>query len=156
MCRLNFPSCGSRAFYRQEAKWRVGSGSRINGSFTDQTHAIRTNVVYFRLVIPEHCKIREMITPATWKEPIDPAYFTHRAAACRGINQFLQHRDQFGANVLVLTAGLDNPLRFPAAEIDSDATLQIGRKSKRPGSRPIHVCCRESQCEPVPELPWKA
>ena len=62
MSSLDFASSESGSPHRHKTKWIVGSGSRINRSLAYEAKAVRINFTYFSLVIPDNCKIREMIT----------------------------------------------------------------------------------------------
>ncbi|MGE5218227.1 MAG: hypothetical protein ACM3SP_14600, partial [Chloroflexota bacterium] len=73
-----------------------------------------------------------MIAPIAGTEMIDPAYIADRGSSSRRVNQFFQDFRQFTADVFILAAGINDALRFPTSEVDSDATLQISGKGERP------------------------
>ena len=86
MPSLDFSSLGSWSSRGHKAKRIVRAGSRINRSLAYEAQAVRVHLTYFSLVIPEDCQIRQMITPATGKELIDPAYTTDRRSSGGRIN----------------------------------------------------------------------
>ena len=83
MPSLDFSSSESGSPSGHKTKWVVRAGSRINRSLAYEAKAVRINFTYFSLVIPDNCKIREMITSFAGKQTIDAAYMTDGSSSGR-------------------------------------------------------------------------
>src|SRR5262245_7186975 len=87
-----------------------------------------------RLIVPGHDDVRQLFLPRPREDLIAQPYAPNRRLARCRLDEFLEARADFVAEIVVVRARFDDAVRLPPDDVDPNASLQIRRQSKRPRS----------------------